>query len=101
LKMRFRELKLPRDPECPVCGLRPTITTLRESAAACDARSGAVHEVSVRDLKARIDAGRAPLILDVREPAEVAICCISGSRRIPLGELSRRFGELDPSAEIV
>ena len=101
LKMRFRELKLPKDPDCPVCGARPTITSLRESAAACDARAGAVQELSVRDLKARIDAGRAPIILDVREPAEVAICCISGSRRIPLGELPRRLGELDPSVEIV
>jgi sulfur-carrier protein adenylyltransferase/sulfurtransferase len=101
LKMRFRELKLPKDPDCPVCGVRPSITTLRESAAACDAPTGDVHELSVRDLKARIDAGRAPLILDVREPAEVAICGISGSRRIPLGELPRRLGELDPSAEIV
>jgi sulfur-carrier protein adenylyltransferase/sulfurtransferase len=101
LKMRFRELKLPKDPDCPVCGVRPTITTLRESAAACDTRTVAVHELSVRDLKLRIDAGRAPIILDVREPAEVAICRISGSRHIPLGELPRRLGELDPFSEVV
>jgi sulfur-carrier protein adenylyltransferase/sulfurtransferase len=101
LKMRFRELKLPKDPDCPVCGVRPTITTLRESAAACDVSTGAIREMSVRDLKTRIDAGRAPIILDVREAAEVAICCITGSRRIPLGELQRRVGELDASAEIV
>jgi adenylyltransferase/sulfurtransferase len=52
-------------------------------------------------LKARIDAGRAPVILDVREPSEAAICRLPGSRLIPLGELPRRLGELDASAEIV
>jgi adenylyltransferase/sulfurtransferase len=101
LKMRFRDLKLPKDPDCPVCGIHPTITTLRESAASCDGQGGRGPECSVRDLKARIDAGRAPVILDVREPSETAICRIPGSRLIPLGELPRRLGELDPDAEIV
>ena len=102
LKMRFRELKLPKDPDCPVCGVRPTITTLRESGRVCDARSSSAGpECSVRELKARIDAGRAPVILDVREPSEAAICSLPGARLIPLGELPRRLGELDPSAEIV
>jgi molybdopterin/thiamine biosynthesis adenylyltransferase/rhodanese-related sulfurtransferase len=101
LKMRFRDLKLPKDPDCPVCGLRPVITTLRESAASCETRAGAAPELSVRELKARIDAGRLPLILDVREPFEAAICSLPGARLIPLGELPRRLGELDRSAEIV
>jgi adenylyltransferase/sulfurtransferase len=101
LKMRFRDLKLPKDPDCPVCGLRPAITTLRESAASCDTRGGGAPELSVRELKARIDAGRLPLILDVREPSEAAICSLPGARLIPLGELPRRLAELDPSAEIV
>jgi molybdopterin/thiamine biosynthesis adenylyltransferase/rhodanese-related sulfurtransferase len=101
LKMRFRDLKLPKDPGCPVCGARPTITTLRESAASCESRSMGAHDCSVRELKARIDAGRAPVIVDVREPSEAAICSLPGARLIPLGELPRRLGELDPSAEIV
>jgi sulfur-carrier protein adenylyltransferase/sulfurtransferase len=101
LKMRFRELKLPKDPDCPVCGVHPTITTLQESAASCETRTSVGHEFSVRELKARIDAGRAPVILDVREPSEASICSLPGSRLIPLGELSRRLGDLDPSAEIV
>ena len=101
LKMRFRDLKLPKDPDCPVCGVHPAITTLRESAASCETRSGGGHELSVRELKARIDAGRTPVILDVREPSEAAICSLPGARLIPLGELPRRLGELDPSAEIV
>src|SRR5829696_4727175 len=101
LKMRFRELKLAKDPDCPVCGRRPSITTLRESAASCDARAGATPEVSARELKARIDAGRAPIILDVREASEAAICRLTESVLIPLGELERRLDELDRAAEIV
>ena len=100
LRMRFRELKLPKDPDCPVCGVRPAITTLRESAASCSPAPGA-HEISVQELKARIDTGQLPLILDVREPSEAAICRLPGARLIPLGELPRRFDELDPSADIV
>ena len=105
LKMRFRELKLPKDPDCPVCGVRPTITTLRESAAACDARqtratgptksSGARSEGADRRRTARRS------ILDVREPSEAAICRIPGAPLDSLGELPRRLGELDPAAEIV
>lgn len=101
LKMRFRELKLPKDPDCPVCGVRPTITSLRASAASCDVRSTAQPSVSVRELKARLDAGQPPLILDVRELSEAAICRLPGSRLIPLGELPRRLDEVDPAAEIV
>ena len=101
LKMRFRELKLPKDPDCPVCGARPTITSLRESAASCAIRTTDGPELSVRELKARLDAGRPPLILDVREPSEAAICRLPGSRLIPLGELPRRLDELERTAEIV
>jgi molybdopterin/thiamine biosynthesis adenylyltransferase/rhodanese-related sulfurtransferase len=101
LKMRFRELKLPKDADCPVCGVNPAITTLRESAGSCDTPGEGGHETSVRELKARIDAGRLPLILDVREPSEAAICRLPGALLIPLGELPRRLAELDPSAEIV
>jgi adenylyltransferase/sulfurtransferase len=101
LRMRFRELKLPKDPDCPVCGLRPAITTLRESVASCATPGLGAHEMSVQELKARIDAGRLPFILDVREPPEAAICGLPGARLIPLGDLPRRLHELDPSADIV
>jgi molybdopterin/thiamine biosynthesis adenylyltransferase/rhodanese-related sulfurtransferase len=103
LKMRFRDLKLPKDPDCPVCGLRPTITTLRESAASCEQKGdrSLFLEMAVTDLKRRLDSGTAPVILDVREPSEAAICKLPGSVLIPLGELPRRLGELDPAAEIV
>jgi adenylyltransferase/sulfurtransferase len=101
LTMRFRDLKLPKDPDCPVCGVHPTITELRESGTVCEIGTGDSPVFSVRDLKARMDEGRALVILDVREPSEVAICRIPGSRLIPLGELPRRLDELDPAAEIV
>jgi adenylyltransferase/sulfurtransferase len=106
LKMRFRELKLAKDPDCPVCGTRPTITELQEPAAYCDgpgrrSPDGAETALTPRELKERIDAGNAPVILDVREPHEVAICRIAGSKVIPLSELPKRFDELDRDAEIV
>jgi adenylyltransferase/sulfurtransferase len=103
LKMRFRDLKLPKDPDCPVCGVQPTITTLTESAAACDQKGDrpVLLEMTVTDLKRRMDSGTAPFILDVREKVEAAICKLPGSVLIPLGELPRRLGELDPAAEIV
>jgi len=118
LRMRFRELRLPKDPDCAVCGTRPTITALREYDGYCDAESttGVRHGsdtghtrvkhasdpcLTPGELKARIDAGFAPVILDVREPFEHAICRIPGSRLIPLGELPRRLSELNPGDDIV
>src|SRR5262249_24679475 len=106
LRMRFRDLKLPRDPACPICGIQPTITDLRETGAFCPTREKGdsplfLGEIAVGELKARIDAGTAPVILDVREPFEAAICRIAGARLIPLGELPARLGELDPDADIV
>ncbi|HEX4567044.1 MAG TPA: molybdopterin-synthase adenylyltransferase MoeB [Vicinamibacterales bacterium] len=109
LKMRFRELKLPKDPECPMCGARPAITELREISAYCEREDsplspralGTASEMTVSELKVRIDAGNAPVILDVREPHEAAICRIPGSKTIPLGELPQRLIELDAGVELV
>jgi molybdopterin/thiamine biosynthesis adenylyltransferase/rhodanese-related sulfurtransferase len=110
LRLRFRELRLPKDPDCPICGAHPTITDLREADAWCDKKGdsplfsqkkGTTFEMTVRELKARIDEDDAPAILDVREPPEAAICSIPGSRLIPLSELPRRLAELDRSADLV
>jgi adenylyltransferase/sulfurtransferase len=105
LRMRFRELKLTKDPDCPMCGMRPTITELRESGAFCQSRlveeADHASDMTVSELKSRIDAGTAPVLLDVREPHEIAICRMPGSKAIPLGRLPERLGELDPAAEIV
>ena len=96
--MRFRELKLRRDPACPVCGDSPTVTALIDYDQFCGvgpATSAAVAETTVGELKARIDRGDSNLfILDVREPNEFQICRIPGSTLIPLGELPRRLSEL-------
>src|SRR5690606_23179740 len=83
LRMRFRELKLPKDPQCPVCSAHPTITTLREYDDYC--APGLPHggagkdtlnamDISVKELKERMDRGDAPRLIDVREPHEHQIC---------------------------
>ena len=112
LKMRFRELKLRKDPDCPVCGTHPTVTKLidyeqfcgiRPEPAAAQATGAAVNEWETTsvDLKKRIDAGDDVFILDVREPNEYQICRIPGSVLIPLGELPRRYAELPKDKDIV
>jgi sulfur-carrier protein adenylyltransferase/sulfurtransferase len=110
LRMRFRELRLPKDPDCAACGSHPTITELREYGEYCEGSlarrssegaEAADPSLTPGELKARIDAGIAPVILDVREPFEHAICRIPGARLIPLGELPRRLSELNPGDDIV
>jgi molybdopterin/thiamine biosynthesis adenylyltransferase/rhodanese-related sulfurtransferase len=107
LGMRFRELKLRKNPECPVCGENPTLTKLIDYAEFCGIRGEeapmpetTVPEVTPVELKARLDRGDDLYILDVREPHEYQICNIKG-HLIPLGELPRRVNELDSSREIV
>ncbi|MGA8220014.1 MAG: ThiF family adenylyltransferase, partial [Candidatus Acidiferrales bacterium] len=107
LAMRFRELKLRKNPECPVCGEHPTVTKLIDYAEFCGIRGEeapapqtTVPEISPRELKSRLDRGDDLFILDVREPHEYQICNLGG-HLIPLGDLSRRVSELDSSREIV
>jgi len=108
LAMRFRELKLRKNPECPACGEHPTITKLIDYAEFCGVRGEetvnatqtTVPEIAPRELKSRLDRGDDLFILDVREPHEYQICNLGG-QLIPLGELSRRVNELDSSREIV
>jgi sulfur-carrier protein adenylyltransferase/sulfurtransferase len=112
LRMRFRELKLRKDPECPVCGTHPTVTQLIDYEQFCGIRpepaqpaaaGGTVNawEITPVELKKRIDAGENVQIVDVREPNEYQINRIQGSVLIPLGELPRRYQELDLDREIV
>ena len=107
LGMKFRELKLRKNPECPVCGEHRTITKLIDYAEFCGIRGEEapstvtnIPEITPRELKARLDRGDDLFILDVREPHEYQICNLNG-HLIPLGELSRRVNELDSSREIV
>jgi sulfur-carrier protein adenylyltransferase/sulfurtransferase len=107
LAMRFRELKLRKNPECPACGAHPTITKLIDYAEFCGVRGEEapvrvtnIPEITPRELKARLDRGDDIFILDVREPHEHQICNLRG-HLIPLGDLSKRVNELDSSREIV
>jgi adenylyltransferase/sulfurtransferase len=106
LRMRFRELKLRKDPDCPVCGARPTIRELRVYEEYCapasqHAAASEAGDMTVKELKTRMDRGDAPMVIDVREPSEHQICSIPGTTLIPLGQLAERADELDPRREIV
>ncbi|MEQ1758052.1 MAG: molybdopterin-synthase adenylyltransferase MoeB [Vicinamibacterales bacterium] len=112
LKMRFRELKLRKDPDCPVCGTHPTVTKLIDYEQFCgivpEPQSTVVPvtgesewEITSTRLKQRLDAGDKLFILDVREPNEYQINRIAGSTLIPLGELPRRYQELPKDQEII
>jgi adenylyltransferase/sulfurtransferase len=109
LRMRFRELKLRKDPECPVCGSRPTVRELIDydqfcgvapAAHAQPAAGVSEYEITPEELKREMDRGSI-FVLDVREPNEYQINRISGSTLIPLGDLPNRVGELDSSRNIV
>jgi adenylyltransferase/sulfurtransferase len=111
LNMKFRELKLRKDPDCPVCGTHPTVTKLIDYDQFCgivpaaqDHSAGATvsaSEITPVELKAKLDAGETPFILDVREPNEYQINKIAGSTLIPLGELPRRYQELPKDRQII
>jgi adenylyltransferase/sulfurtransferase len=110
LAMRFRELKLRRNPECPVCGDHPTITkpidyeqfcgiTVQEPVAAANALPDT--EIDPVEVKKKLEHGDKFLLLDVREPHEYLICNIPGAKLIPLGEVPQRIHELDSLQDIV
>src|SRR5438270_472261 len=106
LGMKFRELKLRKNPDCPACGTHPTVTKLIDYNEFCGIRgeekpvSDQVPEIQPEELKRRLDAGEDLFVLDVREPHEYQICNLNGYL-IPLGELPKRVHELDSSREIV
>jgi adenylyltransferase/sulfurtransferase len=98
LKMSFRTLKLQRDPSCPVCGDNPTVKALIDYEQFCGitppAQAADGFEITVEDLKAKMDRNERFWLLDVREQNEFDIARIPGSTLIPLGELPRRLAEL-------
>jgi sulfur-carrier protein adenylyltransferase/sulfurtransferase len=115
LGMRFRELRVRKNPACAVCGPNPTVTALIDYEEFCGmpgepARGGAVvtspamhgvPEISVDELKAKRDRGERFTLVDVREPREWEVSDISGSLKIPLGRLSQSLDQLSPEDEIV
>src|ERR1035437_2648404 len=109
LGMHFRELKLRKNPECPICGDHPTITKLIDYHQFCGVPQQTPKEeskltddeIEVTEVKEKLDRGDAFVLIDVREPHEYQICNIPAARLIPLGEVGKRLGELDPEADIV
>jgi len=108
LDMRFRELKLRKNPDCPVCGSHPTLTELIDYEQFCGivpeqkapTMQNGIPQMSVKELKQRLDKGDNLYVLDVREPWEYQVANIGG-HLIPLNDLPRRVGELNPDQEIV
>ena len=103
LKLEFRELALTKDPDCPVCGSHPTVTSLIDYEAFCGmpGTGSSMVEVSVTDFAAERRQGSRLLVLDVREPHEIALAPFPESVNIPLRQLPGRLAELDPHAPVV
>ena len=109
LKLRFREFKIRKDPNCPICGDHPTIHELIDYDQFCGipqadaetAKEMDVPSISPAELRAKFDRKDKFVLVDVREPFEYEICNIPGSKLIPLGELPARLSELDSADDIV
>jgi adenylyltransferase/sulfurtransferase len=105
-RMRFRELKLRKNPDCPVCGDHPTINKLIDYEEFCGITQQVetkttMEEISATELKQRLDKGDDIQIIDVREPHEYEIGQIPDSKLIPLGQVLNRMNEIDPDRETV
>ncbi len=110
LQMRFRELKLRKSPDCPICGPNRTIHELidyqefcgiRGAESAPQAADDTMQTVTPSELKQELDSGKDVFILDVREPHEYEICCLEGATLIPLGQVPARIEELNREHDIV
>jgi sulfur-carrier protein adenylyltransferase/sulfurtransferase len=106
LRMRFREVRLRRDPECPACGDNPTIRELQDYEAFCGlgpvaSRGADDFDITPQELQAALQSVLPPVLLDVREPMEYQINRLPGSVLIPLGDLPESLGELDGTRDLV
>jgi adenylyltransferase/sulfurtransferase len=107
MALTFKELKLRKNPECPICGDNPTVTALIDYDEFCGVGRGNVEvvaanpEITPLELKAKLDRGDDFTLIDVREPYEYAIARIPGAKLIPLGTVSDRLADFDKDTEIV
>ncbi|PCI42929.1 MAG: molybdenum cofactor biosynthesis protein MoeB [Proteobacteria bacterium] len=110
LDMRFREVKLRKDPSCPACGDNPSIGDVEAYEQFCGLPPTetieqeevlADYDITPKDLKDMMDANADLYVLDVREPHEIAICTIEGTKKIPLGDVSERYLEVPKDQEVV
>jgi molybdopterin/thiamine biosynthesis adenylyltransferase/rhodanese-related sulfurtransferase len=109
-RMRFRELKLRKDPACPVCGEKATIKELIDYEEFCGLRPPAqaevkeertLEEITAAELKERLDRGDDLQVIDVREPNEYEIARLPGTKLIPLAQVTSRMSEIDPARETI
>ncbi|HEX6991193.1 MAG TPA: molybdopterin-synthase adenylyltransferase MoeB [Gemmatimonadales bacterium] len=103
LRLRFRELLIEKDPDCPMCGMNPTVRTLVDYDAFCGlaGATGRDAEISAPELAQSLAGSAPPLVVDVREPHEWEIAALEGALLIPLATLPARLAELDPGRPIV
>ncbi len=110
LDMRFREVKLRKDPTCPACGDNPSIGDVQAYEQFCGLPPTeelekeevlADYDITPNELKSMMDANADLYVLDVREPHEIAICAIDGTVKIPLGEVSERYLEVPKDCDVV
>jgi adenylyltransferase/sulfurtransferase len=108
MEMKFKELKLRKDPSCPICGTNRTITKLIDYEQFCGLTRGEPEpqansdiEIDVVALKKMLDRGEKPVIIDVREVDEYNICKINGSKLIPLGQVPQRLNEIPKDKPVV
>jgi adenylyltransferase/sulfurtransferase len=105
-KMRFRELKLQKEPNCPICGEHATIKELIDYQDFCGLKTPVtsaytIDEITPVELKKRLDNGDDLQIIDIREPHEFAIVKLPNSRQVPIGQLARRKAEFDPKRDMI
>ncbi|MGH9883707.1 MAG: molybdopterin-synthase adenylyltransferase MoeB [Pyrinomonadaceae bacterium] len=108
-QMKFREFKLQKDPQCPICGENRTIKELIDYEEFCglrpqpqeDSAAAKLEEITATELKQRLDRGQEFQVIDVREPSEFEIARIPRTKLIPLGQVVARMNEIDPSRETV
>jgi adenylyltransferase/sulfurtransferase len=109
LQMSFQEFKVRRNPRCPLCGDKPTITALIDYEQFCGIRGQEAatpaaplsEEITPEELQRLLKSPQAPFVLDVRNPEEYQICRIEGSTLLPLPQLPQRHGELDKNRDMV
>jgi adenylyltransferase/sulfurtransferase len=95
LNTEFRSFNLRKDPKCPLCGDNPTVTDLIDYDGFCGVpNTSTMKEITVLELKEKIDAGLDGILVDVRTPQEVAAAALDGTLRIPLQEIEARYAEI-------
>lgn len=105
LRIKFREFDLRKNPNCPLCGIHPTITKLVGEKKLCEisntmTQENSIPTITVEELQNHLSSARPGLLIDVREQAEYEIAHIPEARLIPLGELSSHISELNPEETI-